>query len=131
MLDRLQNDSSIVTYVIAGQTTDGLCSLRLKANVVAHTSALLRAPINYMDLVNVFLPRLNIRNGQQEVTLQYVDSGAVVERPVVQGVRKFAVVNLRTRQKYIDLDDNMIGMVSAAEQDAHRRSLLASHGPIL
>jgi len=114
VLDPKGNDQSgVVTYIVSGTTSEGdVCTIRSVRDLVVPTSRLLRAPVRYMDQVDVFKPRLRTKNGHQTLAVEKVDSGFVKQRSVVDGKRKYNVVGLSAQQTYTDLDDNMIALVA-------------------
>lgn len=114
VLDPKGNDQSgVVTYIVSGTTSEGdVCTIRSVRDLVVPTGRLLRAPVRYMDQVDVFKPRLRTKNGHQTLAVEKVDSGLVKQRSVVDGKRKYNVVSLTAQQTYTDLDDNMIALVA-------------------
>lgn len=120
VLDPQRNDQSgVVTYTVTSMTSEGdICSIRPIRDPVVPTSRLLRAQVHYNDLVQVFQPKLHTRNGHQTLTVEAVGSGFVKERTLVDGERKYTVVNSITQHRYTNLDDNMIALVAGSNHNA-------------
>ncbi|KAK5096481.1 hypothetical protein LTR70_001655 [Exophiala xenobiotica] len=128
-----RNDrSGVVTYTVTGMTSEGdICSIRPIRDLVVPTSRLLRAQVHYNDLVQVFQPKLHTRNGHQILTVEAVDSGFVKERTVVNGERRYTVINSITQHRYTNLDDNMIALVDGFNHDAGEPRLHSNgDGPV-
>ncbi|KAK5945791.1 hypothetical protein PMZ80_002999 [Knufia obscura] len=110
ILDPERNDrSGMVTYIVTGFTAGGLCSIRLKADMFVPVDRLLRTQVSYLAQVSVFQPRVQVRDGKPQVRMEEVDAGLVMDRTVVNGSRRYTVVNGETGRSHEGLGDDMIG----------------------